>query len=93
MLKEEFLKHIAEEAGVSRKQARAVLHSVTKVMETELAETGVSGIPGLLTVKKAVRSSRNCRNPQTGEAMVVSAKEVLVIKSTPLSKLVCRPEM
>lgn len=94
LTKSALLNHIAEENGLSRKQAGAVFSTLENVMLGSLHSKGVGEftLPGLLkiTLRKvpARKAGTMIRNPATGEMMKGAAKPASVrVKVRALSKL------
>ena len=64
---------IAEEAGISKKDAEAALKAFVNTVEKELKDGGKVQLVGFGTFEVSKRAARTGRNPQTGEAMEISA--------------------
>lgn len=62
---------IAEEAGVSRKDAESCLNAFTSVVTAALAEKDEIRLIGFGTFTTAVRAARVAKNPRTGEEIKV----------------------
>lgn len=77
MTKSEILNQIVKETKLSRKQAGAVLESLSGCIRKGLRSTGLFTVPGLMklkVVKKPATKEREGTNPFTGEKMVFKAK-------------------
>jgi len=91
--KSEILNHIAEDTGISRKQAGAVLDSLQNLIEKSLKARGAGlfNLPGLMkikVVKKLATKARKGTNPFTGEETVFKAKPARkAVKIQPLKGL------
>jgi len=92
--KSEILNHIADDTGISRKQAGAVLDSLQGLIGKSLKARGGAGLfnlPGLMkikVVKKPATKSRKGTNPFTGEETVFKAKPARkAVKIQPLKAL------
>ncbi|RSM87098.1 integration host factor [Streptomyces sp. WAC 01325] len=74
MNRSELVGALAERAGVSRKDADAVLVALAEVTGEVVAkgEEKVT-IPGFLTFERTHRAARTARNPQTGDPMQIPA--------------------
>lgn len=75
--KGEILSAIAEETGITRKQAGAVLESLTSMMKTDISKKGVfvlSGILKAVVIRKPATKARKGINPFTGEETMFKAK-------------------
>ena len=73
MNKVELIAAIAEEAGISKKDAEAALKAFVNTVEKELKDGGKVQLVGFGTFEVSKRAARTGRNPQTGEAMEISA--------------------
>lgn len=82
MNKTEMIKHIAENAGLTQKQATSALQA----FETAIIETLANGetveLKGFGTFSVKQRAERTGRNPKTGEPITISAKTVPVFKAS-----------
>ncbi len=77
--KTEVLRTIAEDTGLTRKEAAAVFESLNGVIKKSLGRrgSGVFTLPGLVkmrVVKKPATKAREGINPFTGEKMMFKAK-------------------
>lgn len=83
MRKVDIATHIRQQAGISQKDAARLLESILKLLKTTL-QTGesimISGF-GKFTVRN--KHARSGRNPQSGEAITISARRVLVFRASP----------
>ena len=71
----ELVAAVAEEAGLSKKDADAALKAFINVVENELKDGGKVQLVGFGTFEVSKRAARTGRNPQTGEAMEISASK------------------
>lgn len=71
----ELVAAVAEEAGISKKDADAALKAFINVVENELKDGGKVQLVGFGTFEVSKRAARTGRNPQTGEAMEISASK------------------
>lgn len=75
--KSEILNQIVKDTKLTRKQASAVLDSLSGCIRKSLRGGGLFTMPGLLkmkVVKKPATKEREGTNPFTGEKMVFKAK-------------------
>src|ERR1700722_19070201 len=81
MNKKELIDAIAQEAEISKSDAKkaleAFIHQTTKI----LRGGGHITLIGFGTFKVAKRAARNGRNPQTGKALKITAKRVAKFKA------------
>jgi nucleoid DNA-binding protein len=93
MSKSQVLSEVAENTGISRKQAAAVLEELTTLIKRHIGKKGPGSftVPGLFkitTVKKKAVPSRKGINPFTGEEQMFKAKPArTVIKVRALKKM------
>lgn len=73
MNKTELAAAVAEETGLSRKDAEAAVKAVFHTITNELEEGGRVQIVGFGTFEVAQREARKGRNPHTGEALEIEA--------------------
>ncbi len=75
MNKTELVAAIAEEAGLSKKDAEKALKAFTDVVAGELKKGGKVQLVGFGTFEVSERAAREGRNPQTGAAMKIAASK------------------
>lgn len=89
--KAQLLETIAEDAGISRKQARAALESLNQTLTKQLKGSGIAVIPKLVkfsVVVKPATPEREGINPFTKQPTIFKAKpERKVVKARPLKGL------
>ncbi|WP_027204333.1 HU family DNA-binding protein [Butyrivibrio fibrisolvens] len=73
MNKTELVAAIAEDAGLSKKDAEKALKAFTDAVTAELKKKGKVQLVGFGTFEVAKRAARQGRNPQTGAAMKIAA--------------------
>ena len=75
MNRTELVAALADKAGVSQKDADAVLAAFADTVIAELSSSKDAKIslPGFLTIEVGYRNARTARNPQTGEEIQVAA--------------------
>ena len=76
MSKQEFVDKVANEAGLSKKDATAAVDAVLKTIEDELKSGGEVSFTGFGKFHVAERGAREGRNPRTGESMQIAATKV-----------------
>ncbi len=82
MTKAELIDKMAADAGISKTAAGAALNSfVDGVMKAMKKKEGKLTLVGFGTFLKAQRKARKGRNPQTGEAIKIKAKNVIKFKA------------
>ena len=75
MNKAELVAAMAEQAGLSKKDAEAALKAFTDVVSDELKNGGKVQLVGFGTFEVSERAAREGRNPQTGETMQIAASK------------------
>ena len=75
MNKTELVAAMAEQAGISKKDAEAALKAFTDVVAEELKANGKVQLVGFGTFEVSERAAREGRNPQTGETMTIAASK------------------
>ena len=73
MNKTELVAAVAEQAGLSKKDAEAAVKAFTDVISNELKKGEKIQLVGFGTFEVSERAAREGRNPRTGETMPVAA--------------------
>lgn len=81
MNKTELVAAMAEQAGVSKKDAEKTLKAFTDVVAEELKKGGKVQLVGFGTFEVSERAAREGRNPQTGKAMKIVASKAPKFKA------------
>ena len=81
MTKTEFVEKIAEESGISKKDADASVKAALKVLTDTMAAGDKITFPGFGTFEVRERSAREGKNPRTGEAVQIAACKVPAFKA------------
>jgi DNA-binding protein HU-beta len=76
MSKSEFVDQVAQEAGLSKKDAAAAVDAVLGTIENTLKSGGEVTFTGFGKFHVASRGAREGRNPRTGESMQIAASKV-----------------
>lgn len=80
MTKAEFVKKVAERAGVGKKKTEAVINAFMEVVAETLKEGEKVYLRGFGTFLMKKRSARTARNPKTGKVIKVPPKLVPAFK-------------
>lgn len=75
MNKTELVAAIADEAGLSKKDAEKALKAFTDVVTEELKKGEKVQLVGFGTFEVSERAAREGRNPKTGETMPIAASK------------------
>ena len=81
MNKAELVAAMAEQAGLSKKDAEAALKAFTDVVSEELKNGGKVQLVGFGTFEVSERAAREGRNPQSGEVMKIAASKAPKFKA------------
>ena len=75
MNKTELIAAVAEKAELSKKDAEKAVKAFTDAVSEELVKGGKVQLVGFGTFEVSERSSREGRNPKTGEVMTIAASK------------------
>jgi DNA-binding protein HU-beta len=81
MNKQELIKKVAEDAGLTQKQASAALESTLAAIKAAVAEGSKVQLIGFGTFESKKREARQGRNPRTGNAVEIDAAVLPVFKA------------
>ncbi len=81
MNKQELITAIAENAGLSKKDAEAALKALIGAVEGALVKGDKVQLVGFGTFEVRERAARTGRNPQTGAEMKIAAAKVPAFKA------------
>ena len=76
--KTQIIAKVADDAGIAKKEAKAAIESLVQ-QAYKGAKDGFT-VPGLGKLVKQRRKARKGRNPQTGEAIKIKARNVVKFK-------------
>jgi DNA-binding protein HU-beta len=76
MNKNEFVRQVAVESGLTRKDAAAAVEAVLTTIEDALRSGDEVAFTGFGKFHVARRAAREGRNPRTGESMQIAAGQV-----------------
>jgi len=81
MNKSELVAKVAVEAGVSQAEAARVLDAITNTIGNELKGGGNVALVGFGTFQVTAKAARAGRNPSTGAAIEISARNAPTFKA------------
>jgi len=81
MNKTELIDAIAKDAEISKADAKKALESVIENVTSTLKEGGKIALVGFGSFSVSKREARDGRNPQTGAAIKIAAKNVVKFKA------------
>nr|WP_196805397.1 HU family DNA-binding protein [Mitsuokella sp. oral taxon 131] len=73
---------VAEAAGTSKKDTKAVIDALFEVVKDSVKADAEIRLIGFGTFKKSHREARKGRNPQTGAEIQIAASDSLAFKSS-----------
>jgi len=76
MSKQEFVEKVAQQAGLSKKDAESAVNAVLSTIEGALKNGDDVTFTGFGKFHVAARGAREGRNPRTGESMQIAATKV-----------------
>ena len=81
MNKTELVAAMAEEAGLSKKDAEKALKAFTEIVGAQLKKDDKIQLVGFGTFEVSQRAAREGRNPQTGKTMKIAASKAPKFKA------------
>ena len=84
LTKADIARTIAQKMGFSKTQCAALVDRIFEIMKECLAKGEDLKISSLGRFQVRQKRSRRGRNPQTGEALQISARKVVTFKSSPI---------
>ena len=86
MTKADIVDKVYKEANFSKKEAADLIDLIFKIIKETLSKGEKVKISGFGNFSIRDKETRTGRNPQTGEAMDISARRVLTFKPSPILK-------
>ena len=86
MTKADLVDSIYEKIGLSKKESIQIVELVFEIMRSELEKGKKVKISGFGNFNVKNKNIRRGRNPQTGDAIEISARNVLTFKASPVLK-------
>lgn len=80
MTKQEFIGLAASQFNLKKTEVEEVYNLFIESIKSELKEEGTFKIPGIGTLNRVTRASREGRNPQTGEKIIIPEKKTVTFK-------------
>jgi len=81
MNKTDLIEGMAEDAGISKADAKKALDSVLNHIEKSLSKGDRVSLVGFGSFSVSKRAAREGRNPQTGKTIKIAAKKVVKFKA------------
>ena len=82
MTKADLAASVAEETGMSKKQAAAAVDTIIESIKGAMAKGDSVRLVGFGTFKKLYRKTRKGRNPQTGEQIKIKGRNTITFKAS-----------
>jgi DNA-binding protein HU-beta len=86
MTQTQLVRSLAEAGGVTNKQSREILDTLSTLAISEVKKNGVFVLPGIGRLVRVDRKARLGRNPATGEAIKIPAKKVVKFRVAKAAK-------
>ena len=84
--KREIIDLLHEKAGLTKKVSASVVESTFDIIKEELGKGNYLKISGFGKWNVLHKKARKGRNPQTGDAMTISARKVVMFKTSTILK-------
>lgn len=91
MTKADIVEHIYDQVGFSKKEASDVVELIFEIIKQRLEQGEKVKISGFGNFVINHKNPRRGRNPQTGEAIIISGRRVLSFKPSPVLKSAVNP--
>jgi DNA-binding protein HU-beta len=78
MTQSEIVQALAEKCEVTKKVSQGLLAALSETAISEVKKNGIFVLPGIGRLVRVDRKARMGRNPATGEAIKIAAKEAIV---------------
>jgi integration host factor subunit alpha len=88
MTKSDIVANLQDKTGLHRKECESMMEAFLEVMKSALESGDSLKINGFGTFAVKKKADRRGRNPQTGEIITISARNVLGFKPSPILKQV-----
>lgn len=92
MTKADIVEKLVEKTGVTKKEAFSMVESVFDLLKSTLESGEDLKLAGFGKFEVKQKSDRRGRNPQTGEAITITARKVLTFKPSAVLKTSLNPE-
>ena len=82
LTKDKLITHLQTQMGISKQESRQIVDRLLEIMKDTLVRDEELLISGFGKFSVRQKRERRGRNPQTKESLVLSARKVLVFKSS-----------
>jgi integration host factor subunit alpha len=84
LTKIDIIESVIDKLGITKKNTARIVETVFEIMKEQLAGGNTVKISGYGSFLVKDKKARRGRNPQTGDEMEISARKVLIFKSSPV---------
>ena len=82
MTKIDIVQNVSDKLGISKTDSHRIVESVFEIMKEQLSKRETVKISGFGNFVVRSKNARRGRNPQTGDEMEISARNILTFKSS-----------
>jgi integration host factor subunit alpha len=86
MTKADLVSKIYDKVGLSKKESTIIVELIFEIIRTALENKNKVKISGFGNFNIRTKKVRRGRNPQTGEEIAITARNVLTFKASPVLK-------
>ena len=86
MTKADLVSKIYDKVGLSKKESTIIVELIFEIIRTTLENRNKVKISGFGNFNIRTKKVRRGRNPQTGEEIAITARNVLTFKASPVLK-------
>jgi integration host factor subunit alpha len=86
MTKADLVSKIYDKVGLSKKESTIIVELIFEIIRTALENRNKVKISGFGNFNIRTKKVRRGRNPQTGEEIAITARNVLTFKASPVLK-------
>jgi integration host factor subunit alpha len=86
MTKADLVSKIYDKVGLSKKESTVIVELIFEIIRTALENRNKVKISGFGNFNIRTKKVRRGRNPQTGEEIAITARNVLTFKASPVLK-------
>ena len=86
MTKADLVSKIYDKVGLSKKESTVIVELIFEIIRTTLENRNKVKISGFGNFNIRTKKVRRGRNPQTGEEIAITARNVLTFKASPVLK-------
>ena len=80
MTKQDLIKKVSSETGLTRKECMSVIDNLFEIFKSDLSDGNPVMISGFGKWSVSDKKERTGRNPQTGDPITIAARKVITFK-------------